>query len=148
MRHLDRVRGIAIGVLSGAAFCGCQAPPPTAAPADLGQMAPIRLAVSVDPVDHATQFGSIPPVGATTASGISAAKVLAPYSPPPKRAEIPPAAPSPQALWVDGNWRWTGAHFVWLPGRYIDRPQSDANWIPGYWEHQGGGWVWVEGRWT
>jgi hypothetical protein len=74
--------------------------------------------------------------------------VIPASSPPPaKRAEIPPPAPSPQALWDTGHWSWDGVRYAWTPGRYIERPQPDANWIPGYWQQEAGGWTWIEGRW-
>jgi hypothetical protein len=73
--------------------------------------------------------------------------VLASFPPPAKRAEIPPPAPSPHALWDGGHWSWNGARYVWTPGRYIERPKPDANWLPGYWQQEADGWTWVEGRW-
>ncbi|MGC2203074.1 MAG: hypothetical protein WA633_23410, partial [Stellaceae bacterium] len=73
--------------------------------------------------------------------------VLAPRPPPPQRAEIPPPARSPRALWCAGHWRWDGAHYLWISGKYIERPSPTANWRPGYWERQPDGWRWVEGQW-
>src|ERR1700759_5648422 len=72
---------------------------------------------------------------------------IAPHAPPPQRAEIPPRAPSPRALWRSGNWRWDGRQYVWLPGQYIERPSPAANWRPGYWQEGPDGWIWVEGQW-
>jgi hypothetical protein len=73
--------------------------------------------------------------------------IVAASPPPAKRVEIPPPAPSAQALWDHGHWSWNGARYVWTPGRYIERPRPDANWLPGYWQQEAEGWVWVEGRW-
>ena len=147
MRHLDRVLGIAVAVLGGAAFSGCQAPR-LATPVDVSVARPARLAVTLDPTDDPPQFGSATPVNTAAGSEVALNKMPAPYRPPPNRAEIPPPALSPQSLWEPGFWRWNGARFVWSPGRYIERPHPDANWMPGYWEQESGGWVWVEGRWT
>ena len=72
----------------------------------------------------------------------------APHRPPPRRAEIPPPAPSPQALWTVGHWEWNGKRYIWTPGRYVERPSPSSNWIDGYWEEQPQGWMWTEGRWT
>jgi WXXGXW repeat (2 copies) len=76
------------------------------------------------------------------------AAIVAPYGPPPMRAEIPPAAPAPDSLWLFGHWTWDGGRYVWTQGRYIQRPAPTANWIPGYWEQESQGWVWAEGHWT
>jgi WXXGXW repeat (2 copies) len=76
------------------------------------------------------------------------AVVVAPHPPPPRRAEIPPPAPSPQALWRFGHWRWNGQQYVWVPGHYVQRPSPTANWTPDYWEQGPDGWMWVEGQWT
>ncbi len=74
--------------------------------------------------------------------------LAAPHAPPPKRGEIPPAAPSPEALWHSGHWSWDGANYTWTPGRYVERPSPSANWLPGYWDETPGGWIWVEGQWN
>ena len=71
----------------------------------------------------------------------------APYPPPPRRAEIPPPAPTTDTLWRAGHWDWDGAKYVWARGAYIQRPSPTANWMPGYWEERSGGWVWTGGHW-
>ncbi len=76
------------------------------------------------------------------------AALAAPYPPPPKRAEIPPAPPSADVLWQVGHWKWGGSKYVWTPGSYIRRPSPTANWLPGYWVQDASGWVWTEGRWS
>jgi hypothetical protein len=85
-------------------------------------------------------------VAPSDSPGRSAAAV-APYPPPPKRAEIPPAAPSADALWLVGHWNWSGAQYVWARGHYVLRPTPTANWLPGYWDQEAGGWLWTEGHW-
>jgi WXXGXW repeat (2 copies) len=72
---------------------------------------------------------------------------VAPYPPPPKRAEIPPAAPSVDMLWLAGHWKWDSAKYAWTPGHYVQRPTPTANWLPDYWQQESGGWQWVEGHW-
>jgi hypothetical protein len=79
---------------------------------------------------------------------IQGTEIVAPLSPPPKRAEIPPPAPSADSLWQAGDWHWDGGKYVWRPGRYIQRPAPTANWLPGYWEQDSRGWVWTDGRWA
>ncbi|MEZ4222700.1 MAG: YXWGXW repeat-containing protein [Polyangiaceae bacterium] len=33
-------------------------------------------------------------------------------------AETPSVRPHPDAVWVDGSWRWDGVRYVWQPGRW------------------------------
>ena len=75
------------------------------------------------------------------------AAIVAPYPPPPKRAEIPPTAPTADSLWQCGHWTWNGMKYRWTPGTYLQRPTPTANWMPGYWEQDAGGWIWTEGHW-
>jgi WXXGXW repeat (2 copies) len=119
MQHVDRLIGVAAVTLSALAFSACSVTP-----------VPQSLAVAATPDD------------------LQPAVTVAPHPPPPRRAEIPPAAPSPQALWRFGRWRWDGRQYVWLPGEYIQRPSPSANWRPGYWQEGPDGWMWVEGQWT
>jgi hypothetical protein len=42
--------------------------------------------------------------------------------PPPARVEILPAAPSSEAVWVDGEWMWRRGRWAWLPGRWVEAP--------------------------
>ena len=118
MPQIDRIIGVAAVALTVLVFSACSAPP-------------------------------VAPVEAGPASGSPGTAIsVAPHPPPPKRAEIPPPAPSPQALWKFGHWSWNGRQYVWTPGHYVQRPSPTANWIPDYWEEAPGGWMWVEGQWT
>jgi WXXGXW repeat (2 copies) len=152
MQHIDRVLCVAAVALGAATLSGCHglspaAPTPAAIP--LTQTSSL-LPTTLDPVDSpeplagSTTQARIEPSG----SGTTAGTVVAPYRPPPQRAEIPPPAPSPQALWRTGHWNWDGTRYVWARGHYIERPTPTANWLPGYWEESPDGWTWVEGRWT
>jgi hypothetical protein len=85
--------------------------------------------------------------GGTSDPGGKPALIAAPYPPPAKRAEIPPPAPSADALWSGGHWKWAGSKYVWISGSYIQRPAPTANWMPGYWEQSSAGWIWTEGHW-
>ncbi len=77
----------------------------------------------------------------------ASASLIAPYPPPPKRAEIPPPAPATDLLWVVGHWSWDGVKYGWTPGRYVQRPTPTANWLPGYWDRDTNGWMWTDGHW-
>ena len=73
--------------------------------------------------------------------------VVARPAPPAPRVEIQPAAPDTRAVWDPGHWNWDGAPYVWVPVRYIERPNVAMRWEPGRWVSENGGWVWTEGRW-
>ena len=46
--------------------------------------------------------------------------------PPPARVELVPDAPSPGAVWVDGEWIWRRERWAWLPGRWVEVPDGVA----------------------
>ena len=75
-------------------------------------------------------------------------EIIAPRAPPPPRIEPVPAPPSTQVIWQQGHWAWNGNDYIWLPGRYVERPAPQtASWEPGHWEQGSNGWIWVEGHW-
>jgi hypothetical protein len=48
-----------------------------------------------------------------------------PYPPPPARVEIVPDRPkNSDAVWIDGEWDWTGARWAWQYGRWVVPPQG------------------------
>ncbi len=73
--------------------------------------------------------------------------VVAPVAPPPPRVEVIPVAPGPTHIWAQGHWHWDGREYVWVSGRYLERPHYQAAWEPGHWEHRGYGWSWIPGHW-
>jgi hypothetical protein len=89
-----------------------------------------------------SQSGYLPP--ADTA-------ITAPKAPPPAHQEEVPAAPPGPAnyfVWDDGHWHWDGKDYVWIPGRYIERPYIGANWVPGRWDDSGNTqWTYTPGHW-
>ena len=74
-----------------------------------------------------------------------AATVYVPDPPPAPKDEIKPPAPGPKAVWVEGNWKWSGGHYVWVPGHWVKNPKG--NWVEGHWDKRPHGWVWVKGQW-
>jgi hypothetical protein len=52
-------------------------------------------------------------------------------APPPARVEIVPARPSPEAVWIDGEWTWRRGLWAWLPGRWTLAPEgaSFSAWV-------------------
>jgi hypothetical protein len=43
-------------------------------------------------------------------------------APPPARAELVPAQPAKDAVWLDGEWQWQGRKWAWKRGRWVVPP--------------------------
>ena len=67
---------------------------------------------------------------------------------PPRRQElITTSAPSPQYVWIAGQWERTPASWSWTNGKWVQPPFSNAYWVPGYWRHNSGKYVWQAAHW-
>jgi hypothetical protein len=67
--------------------------------------------------------------------------------PPAPIVERAVVAPGPGYVWIPGFYRWDGAAYVWVRGRWDRPPRPRARWIPGHWAHERGGWYFIEGHW-
>ena len=81
-----------------------------------------------------------------------AAPATAPGAPPPVPPPQPETIPKPPVtatplLWQPGSWRWTGAGYVWQPGRYVPRDGHGNLYMPGYWQQSPTGYRWVPAHW-
>jgi hypothetical protein len=47
-----------------------------------------------------------------------------PFPPPPARVEFIPEKPRSGAVWIDGEWSWTGRRWSWTYGRWVTPPPS------------------------
>lgn len=65
--------------------------------------------------------------------------------PPTPKEEIKSPAPGPKAVWIEGHWKWSHGHHVWVPGYWVNKPYG--TWVPGHWDKRPRGWMWVEGHW-
>lgn len=52
--------------------------------------------------------------------------VEADYPPPPARVEFVPEQPSSDAVWLNGEWSWTGRRWGWKPGGWVVPPKGAA----------------------
>jgi hypothetical protein len=66
---------------------------------------------------------------------------------PPKQQEVITTAPSPQYVWVQGQWERTPDNWSWSAGRWVQPPFSNAYWVPGYWKHRSGQYAWQPAHW-
>ena len=55
-------------------------------------------------------------------------EIVATRPPPAARIEVVPAPPPERErfVWVGGHWQWNGRDYVWEPGRYVERLNTDA----------------------
>jgi hypothetical protein len=59
---------------------------------------------------------------------------------------VRPAAPYGGAVWIDGDWVWTGGRYVRQPGHWA-RPRSGRVWVAGSWYHGPRGYACRRGHW-
>ena len=80
---------------------------------------------------------------------VVAERVVIRTAPPPLRHEVIVVAPGPREryTWVGGYWRWTGADYDWVPGRWVERPRGRHGWVAGHWARRHGEYFWIEGHW-
>jgi hypothetical protein len=69
--------------------------------------------------------GSRIPQPPTTAQP-SSALVEVDYPPPPARVEMVPKQPSDDAVWVNGEWLWSGRRWSWRAGMWAVSPKNAA----------------------
>jgi hypothetical protein len=84
-------------------------------------------------------------------AGCSFGPPYAQTAPPPMPAapaEVRPAQPASNYVWVPGHYTWRPSDraYVWVPGHWAVPPEGHV-WVPGHWQTQAGGSVWVDGRW-
>lgn len=87
----------------------------------------------------------------TTAQVVSepAPVVSTTYVPvPAAQQEVITTAPSPQYVWVAGQWERTPDNWSWNAGKWVQPPFGNAYWVPGYWKHHCGRYVWQAAHWA
>jgi hypothetical protein len=67
--------------------------------------------------------------------------------PPAPIVEVHGVRPGAHYVWIPGYYRWGGAAYVWVNGRWTRPPRGRSAWVPGHWTHNRRGWFFVEGRW-
>ncbi len=69
-------------------------------------------------------------------------------APPPIPVYQQPYVPAPNYIWQPGYWAWGSYGYYWVPGTWVEAPQTGYLWTPGYWEWNNYGFVWVPGYWA
>ncbi len=57
-----------------------------------------------------------------------------------------PAPPYEGAIWIEGDWVWTGGRYVRSHG-YWARRRVNRVWVTGSWYHGPRGYAWRKGHW-
>jgi hypothetical protein len=59
---------------------------------------------------------------------------------------VRPAPPYAGAVWIDGDWVWSGGAYVHRPGHWV-RTRPGRVWVTGSWYHGPRGYAWHRGHW-
>jgi hypothetical protein len=57
-----------------------------------------------------------------------------------------PISPYAGAVWVDGDWAYSGGTYIYRRG-YWSRPRVGRTYVRGSWAHTNRGYRWNRGRW-
>ncbi len=57
-----------------------------------------------------------------------------------------PAPPYDGAVWIEGDWYWSGGHYMHEHGHWA-RARNGRVWVQGNWEHSNRGYRWHRGHW-
>jgi hypothetical protein len=82
-----------------------------------------------------------------TTTGPATDEILVAQAPPAVRVEARVVSPGPGYVYTTGYWQWTGNRYVWVSGRWINRPRPAAVGVEGHWMRRPHGWVWIGGHW-
>ncbi len=67
---------------------------------------------------------------------------------PAARTERVTVSPNPNYVWIKGHWSWQDNDWVWMAGRWAERPRPGAVWREGEFLQQGYRMIWQPGHWT
>ena len=57
-------------------------------------------------------------------------------------------APSPESVWVEGYWQWSGGRYAWVFGEWAIPPgKPPCAWVPARWTSDDRGWTFHEPHW-
>ena len=69
-------------------------------------------------------------------------------APPPIPSYDQPYVPYQNDIWQPGYWAWGSYGYYWVPGTWIQAPQTGYLWTPGYWQGSNAGFHWNPGYWA
>jgi hypothetical protein len=59
-----------------------------------------------------------------------------------------PDLTQPNEIWQPGYWQYGSQGYYWVPGTWVQPPQTGLLWTPGYWAQSGNGYYWQQGYWA
>ena len=59
---------------------------------------------------------------------------------------VRPVSPYSGAVWIDGEWIWSGNRYTYLSGHW-ERPRAHRVWVRGNWQSGQRGYTWHRGYW-
>jgi hypothetical protein len=78
---------------------------------------------------------------------VAPAEVVVNVKPPVEKVEVIPVAPSPQHIWIKGNWHWDGHAWIWRAGTY-QLARVGLHWVPAHYVEKGASVTYVGGHWS
>lgn len=63
------------------------------------------------------------------------------------RADVRPARPSRNHVWVSGEWNWNNGNYEYSQGHWAEPERGRRVYVEGHWRHTRRGWTWVPGHW-
>jgi hypothetical protein len=88
------------------------------------------------------------PQGGQDENVMSDSDEYADSAPPPIPDYDQPAVPEPNEIWQPGYWAWGDNGYYWVPGTWVEPPQSGYLWTPGYWQASNNHYAWNPGYWA
>jgi hypothetical protein len=67
-----------------------------------------------------------------------------------KPLHLRPIRPAREAVWIEGNWAYTGnpsSPYEWMSGHWEIPPPGGRAWVPSAWQRTGNKYVYVRGHW-
>jgi hypothetical protein len=101
-----------------------------------------------DSVVSITTAGYTPQYVAPAAATIDNDGGYASYAPPPIPSYAQPELAVPDEIWQPGYWAWGPYGYFWVPGTWVEPPQTGYYWTPGYWRANNTSYAWSPGFWA
>jgi hypothetical protein len=71
-----------------------------------------------------------------------------PLPAPARKAEVITEEPSPEYVWVPGDWEREQDDWTWVEGHWEKPPHKNAHWQRGHWQWDKDYWRWLRGHWV
>jgi hypothetical protein len=144
--HLQIIRtaALASACLAALSLAACNKGGPAQGATQNGAYVASNATNAAEPVSDQSQPASdqsLPPS--------SEYQAVAQSAPPPLPTYDQPPIPGPGYVWTPGYWDWSddAGDYYWVPGTWVQPPQSGVLWTPGYWRYYNGHYLYSDGYW-